>query len=73
MDRIEEQIGKQKEDPTEDKDSIEDQDEDQTEDMDLAKEVEEEQPIVPETILKEGIVWCARSKDTITYFTAPSY
>ena len=73
MDQIEEQIGEQREDITEDKDPIEDQEEDQTEDMDLAKEVEEEHTIVPETKLKEDIAWCARSKDTITYFTAPSY
>ena len=71
-DQIEEQIGEQREDITEDKDPIEDQEEDQTEDMDLAKEVEEEHTIVPETKLKEDIAWCARSKDTITYFTAPS-
>ena len=58
---------------TKDEDPIEDQEEDQTEDMDLAKEVEEEHTIVPETKLKEDIAWCARSKDTITYFTAPSY
>ena len=73
MDQIEEQIGEQREDITEDKDPIEDQEEDQTEDMDLAKEVEEEHNMVPETKMKEDIAWCARSKDTITYFTAPSY
>ena len=73
MDQIEEQIGEQREDITEDKDPIEDQEEDQTEDMDLAKEVEEEHNIVPETKLKEDIAWCARSKDTITYFSALSY
>ena len=69
----EDQIREQREDLTKDEDSIEDQEEDQTVDMDLAKEEEEEHPIVPETNLKEDIVWCARSKDTITYFTAPSY
>ena len=73
MDQIEEQIGEQREDITKDKDPIEDQEEDQTKDMDLAKEVEEEHTIVPKTKLKEDIAWCARSKDTITYFTAPSY
>ena len=72
-DHIEEQIGEQREDPTEDKDSVEDQEEDQAVDMDLAKEVEEEHTIVPKTKLKEDIAWCARSKATITYFTAPSY
>ena len=72
-DQIEEQIGEQREDITEDKDPIEDQEEDQTEDTDLAKEVEGEHPIVPDTKLIEDIAWCARSKDTITYFTAPSY
>ena len=72
-DQIEEQIGEQGEDITEDKDPIEDQEEDQTEDTDLAKEVEGEHPIVPDTKLIEDIAWCARSKDTITYFTAPSY
>ena len=73
MDQVEEQIGEQKEDITEDKDPIEDQEEDQTEDMDLAEEEEEEHNMVPETKVKRGIAWCARSKDTITYFTAPSY
>merc|ERR1711873_33073 len=72
MDQIEEQIGEQREDITEDKDPIEDQEEDQTEDMDLAEEEEEEHNMVPETKVKGGIAWCARSKDTITYFTAPS-
>ena len=40
--------------------------------MDLAKEKEEEQNMVPDT-MKRDIAWCARNKDTITYFTAPSY
>ena len=58
---------------TKDKDPIEDQEEDWTEDMDLAKEEEEEPNMVPETKVKGGIVWCAKSEDTIAYFTAPSY
>ena len=73
MDQVEEQIGEQKEDITEDKDPIEDQEEDRTEDMDLAEEEEEEHNMVPETKVKRGIAWCAKSKDTIHYFTAPSY
>ena len=73
MDQIEEQIGEQREDITEDKDPIEDQEEDQTEDMDLAEEEEEEHNMVPETRAKGGIAWCARSEDTVTYFTAQSY
>ena len=58
---------------TEDKDPIEDQEEDRTEDMDLAEEEEEEHNMVPETKVKRGIAWCAKSMDTIHYFTAPSY
>ena len=73
MDQVEEQIGEQKEDIAEDKDSIEDQEEDRTEDMDLAEEEEEEHNMVPETKVKRGIAWCAKSEDTIAYFTAPSY
>ena len=73
MDQVEEQIGEQKEDMTEDKDPIEDQEEDRTEDMDLAEEEEEEHNMVPETKVKRGIAWCAKSEDTIHYFTAPSY
>ena len=57
---------------TEDKDPTEDQEEDRTEDMDLAEEEEEEHNMVPETKMKRGIAWCAKSEDTITYFTAPS-
>ena len=42
-------------------------------DMDLAKKEEKEHNMVPETKVKGGIAWCARSEDTITYSTAPSY
>ena len=73
MDQVEEQIGEHKEDMTEDKDPIEDQEEDRTEDMDLAEEEEEEHNMVPETKLKRDIAWCAKSEDTVHYFTAPSY
>ena len=87
MDQVEEQIGEhkedmtedkdpiedQKEDMTEDKDPIEDQEEDRTEDMDLTEEEEEEHNMVPETKLKRDIAWCAKSEDTVHYFTAPSY
>ena len=52
---------------------LREEEEDPIEDMDLAKEEEEEHNVVPETKMKRGIAWCARSKDTITYFTAPSY
>ena len=72
MDQVEEQIREQKEDITEDKDLVEDQEEDRTKDMDLAKEEEEEPNMVPETKVKGGIVWCAKSEDTIAYFAAPS-
>merc|ERR1712236_24732 len=66
-------VGEQKEDMTEDKDPIEDQEEDQTEDMDLTEEEEEEHNMVPETKLIRDIAWCAKSEDTVHYFTAPSY
>ena len=52
---------------------LREEEEDPIEDMDLAKEEEEEHNVVPETKMKRGIAWCARSKDTIHYFTAPSY
>ena len=52
---------------------LREEEEDPIEDMDLAKEEEEEHNVVPETKVKGDIAWCARSKDTITYFTAPSY
>ena len=41
--------------------------------MDLTEEEEEEHNMVPETKLKRDIAWCAKSEDTIHYFTAPSY
>ena len=58
---------------TKDEDPIEDQEEDQTEDIDLAEEEEEEHNMVPENNVIRDIAWCARSEDTVTYFTAPSY
>ena len=51
---------------------LREEEEDLIEDMDLAEEKEEEQNMVPDT-MKRDIAWCARNKDTITYFTAPSY
>ena len=73
MDQVEEQIEEQKEDITKDKDPAEEQEEDRTKDMDLAEEEEEEHNMVPETNVRRDIAWCARSEDTVTYFTAPSY
>ena len=59
------------------KDATEDQGEDQAKDMDLAQKEEEEHNMVPETKLQSmelrDIAWCAKSKDIIHYFTAPSY
>ena len=59
------------------KDTTEDQGGNQTKDMDLAQEEEEEHNMVPETKLQimelRDIAWCAKSKDIIHYFTAPSY
>ena len=51
---------------------LREEEEDLIEDMDLAEEKEEEQNMVPDT-MKGDIAWCARNKDTLTYFTAPSY
>ena len=73
MDQVEEQTREQKEDITEDKDLVEDQEEDRTKDIDLAKEEEEVPNMIPKTKVKGGIVWYAKSEDTIAYFTAPSY
>ena len=55
------------------KDTTEDQGGNQTKDMDLAQEEEEEHNMVPETKLIRDIAWCAKSEDTVHYFTAPSY
>ena len=52
---------------------LREEEEDPIEDMDPAKEEEEEHNMVPETKVRRGIAWCAKSKDTIHYFTAPSY
>ena len=73
MDQVEEQIGEQKEDMIEDKDPIGEQEKDRTEDTDLAEEDEEEHNMVPKTKVKRGIARCAKSEDTIHYFTVPSY
>merc|ERR1712240_863605 len=51
---------------------LREEEEDLIEDMDLAEEEEEEHNMVPKAKVKLSIAWCARSKDTIHYFTAPS-
>ena len=53
----------------EDNDPTEVQEEDRTEDT-VQNEEEEGQHSLR---VSRGIVWCAKSGDTITYFTAPSY
>ena len=73
MDQVEEQIGEHKEDMTKDKDPIEEQEEDRTEALDLAEEEKKEHNMIPDTKLKIDIAWCAKSEDTVHYFTAPSY
>ena len=52
---------------------LREEEEDPIEDMDPAKEEEEEHNIVPETKVKGTIARCAKSKDTIHFFAAPSY
>ena len=52
---------------------LQEEEEDLIPDMDPAKEEEEEHNMVPETKVRRGIAWCAKSKDTIHYFTAPNY
>ena len=73
MDQVGEQIGENKEDMTKDKDPIEEQEEDRTEALDLAEEEKKEHNMIPDTKLKIDIAWCAKSEDTVHYFTAPSY
>ena len=54
-------------------DPIGEQEEDRTEETVLAEEQKEEHDMVPETKVRRGIAMCAKSKGTTHYFTAPSY
>ena len=54
-------------------DPIGEQEEDRTEETVLAEEQKEEHDMVPETKVRRGIAMCAKSKGTIHYFAAPSY
>ena len=54
-------------------DPIGEQEEDRTEETVLAEEQKEEHDMVPETKVRNCIAMCAKSKGTIHYFAAPSY
>ena len=49
------------------------EEEDRTEGLVLAEEEKKEHNRIPNTKLKIDIAWCAKSEDTVHYFTAPSY
>ena len=70
MDQTEGSIEEQKEDSIED--PIEEQEVDQAEEVNPAAEQEEGDNMVPRTNLEIDTAMCARNKDTIHYFVAPS-